>query len=666
MSSPLHFVDSQDEEEMQPEPGVSSIRPPLSVGSLQRIAESIRGVSLSPDPRKDVTFQAPPSAGREAKTTPTARLRHNDSQIKFTAIESSPLQPELVESQYLTDRQKEVQERQGREAAAMFPEIRSSPRSNSRRRDCNPPKLVFKSAQNPGPKSAIDEDTSPTFPPDALMNEYFGSSPTPTSKRSRERRSDDSPSSSPPLVLAHLQINQLADAPLVQAPVQLHKNVEEYAGDPVTDDKLPSSEGLHSSNSESDSAVVDAPMPADDQGEASKMQAPQLPTDAHPVSGVDLDVVPPSAPPLIEPSSDNDDQAPDVTNSFQSECSSHFSVEDDQVTAQLITEMERASSQQIAEQKQRAQSARETTKKRKRTAHSPNKNKKIKRMPASLDPQMTAEVPGAGETVADCVMIKVSEVDRSRPVAPQQVKKERSASPSIFTSIQAIEETLEAKRTPVDHSRGLEADQSSGQRRDKPKAAANIIGHQHGSRNRQTKREDKHNAVRKGRRVSERLSGSASSSPQMTRAASQESTKEGQWLALGKTPRRGMFRWLRRSSAEREDPGALTMEQSAVKDAQGVDLSPADHHPEHHTITRNDDGESTAEQNDGEAPAEDSGGFKEGGGEVTAQGILERFQSMVNNIKRVTFGPEEERAMVGMLFESVKEVHEAGRRHRSM
>lgn len=55
-----------------------------------------------------------------------AALRHNDSQIEFEPIESSPV-PENQDSQLLTDRQKEVADRQRHEAASMFPDIRSSP-----------------------------------------------------------------------------------------------------------------------------------------------------------------------------------------------------------------------------------------------------------------------------------------------------------------------------------------------------------------------------------------------------------------------------------------------------------------------------------------------------------------------------------------------------------
>lgn len=60
------------------------------------------------------------------KPQPKATLRHNDSQIEFAPIESSPV-PEKQDSQLLTDRQKEVASRQHHEAASMFPDIRSSP-----------------------------------------------------------------------------------------------------------------------------------------------------------------------------------------------------------------------------------------------------------------------------------------------------------------------------------------------------------------------------------------------------------------------------------------------------------------------------------------------------------------------------------------------------------
>ena len=688
MSSPFHFVDSQDEEEMQLEPVVSPTRP-TSIDSLQGIAGSIKGVRLSPRLGKAAAFRVSPApAGRGVKTTPKARLRHNDSQIQFAAIESSPLQPEPVDSQYLTDRQKEVKERQGREAVAMFPEIRSSPRSTSRPIDYVLPKLVLKSAQSPGTKSAINEDAGPTYLADALMNEFLGSSPTPSSKRSSDRRSDDDPPSSPPLVSTQFPINQSADAPLANenhAPVRETVNVEESSGNHFADECLPIMEG-YPSDGESIGAIDDDPRLVNNQEDTSNMEAPQEPVGAHPASDFDIYVDAPSVPSLNKPSTEHGDIQPNnVANSFQSQGSLHSSVEDEQITAQLILEMERASSQQSAKQEERAQSARGATKKRKRTTDLLISENKKKCTPASLDSQAAADVPRTGETVADCVMIDVREVDRSCPVLPRQIKRELSASPRILTSIQATEKTAVVEKPPGDHPMNSEANQSMDQEIDTSTTAKKAIGRPRGSRNSQVKREEAEeeqtSALRKSTRVSERLNGSTTNSPHVSAPASQESTRGGQWFALGKTPRRGMFRWLQRSSAESEDVGTPRStapcssekitegirEHSMVQDSQGDDVSPADHQPEHQSTWYNVGRKSVAKQRDGEAQTEGSGIVeREEEAAATAQGVLEKLQSVLDNIKGVAFGAEAERAAVGMLFECVREVHEAGRRHTSM
>ena len=691
MSSPLHFVDSQYEEEMQVEPVMSPTRPPLSAGPLRRIADSIKGVPRSPDSRRVAGSPGSPSSARPGvTTTPKARLRHDNSQIQFAAIESSPLQPEAVESQYLTDRQKEVKERQGREAAAMFPEIRSSPRSSSRPTDYMLPKLVFKSTQDPALPSGIGEDSSPTYLPDALMNAFLGSSPTPSSKRSSDRRYGDDPPSSPPFTSSNLQNYHLADAPLAheeQIPVQKIADAGEDPGNLCANENQSSTKG-YSTNDLAMSGVVDAPGPVDDQEAAPNVEAPQVPLSYHPVSDFDIYVDAPSAPSLKEPANEHKNNQPnDLVGSFQSDGSSHFSVEDEQVTAQLITEMEHASSQQSAKQVEEAQSAPAAGKKRKRTADTTNVNKKTKHTPASSDPQTAVEIPRTGETTADCVMIDVREADVSLPVLPQQIKRELSASPSIVTSTQAVEETPVAQKRPEDGFRNLEASQSSSQERDAPGTTKRAVGRPRGSRNSQIKLEETEkelaSAPRKSTRVSERVSGFTTSSPHVSPIASQASTNGGPWLALGKTPRRGMFRWLHRGSAESKEVGTYQdpaptassanegssesiNEEYSVQTSQFHDLSSANYHGEHHNTMHNEERDLVANQVDGEAQTETTGVIETEGDRPTAQGLLQRFQSMLDNIKRVTFGPEEERAMVGILFESVKEVHEAGRRHTSM
>ena len=570
----------------------------------------------------------------------------------------------------------------------MFPEIRSSSRSTSRPIDYVLPKLVFKSAPSPGPKSAINEDASPTYLADALMNEFVGSSPTPSSKRSSDRRSDDDPPSSPPLVSPQVLVNPSADAPVANgdhAPMQKIANAEENSGNHFADEGLPIMEG-YPSIGETIGAVDDDPRLFNNQEDTSNIKAPQGPVGAHPVSDFDIYVDASSVPALNKLSIEHGDIQPNnVANSFQSQGSLHSSVEDDQITAQLFTEMERASSQQSAKQEERAQSARGATKKRKRTGDLPIFENRKKRTRASLSSQAAADVPRTGETVADCVMIDVREVDRSCPVLPQQIKRELSASPPILTSTQAIEGTAVVEKPPVDHPMNLEANQSLDQGFDTSTTAKKTIGRPRGSRNSQVKREEAEDeqtsALRKSTRVSERLNGSTTNSPHISPPASQESSKGGQWFALGKTPRRGMFRWLQRSSAESEDAGTPRptapsasekingeiSEDSMVQSYEGDDVSPADHQPEHQSTSYNECPRSVAKQRDGEAQTEGSGVVeREEEAAATAQGVFEKLQSMLDNIKRVAFGPEEERAAVGMLFECVREVHEAGRRHTSM
>lgn len=551
------------------------------------------------------------------------------------------------------------------------------------------PKLVFKSTQSAAPPPAIDEDTSPTYLPDALMNEFLGSSPTPSSKRSNDGRFGDDPPSSPPFISSSLQIDQLADALLAhgeQVPVQGIADAEEDPGNRLSNEDQLSTKG-YSSNDVAMGGVVNDPGPANDQEAALALKAPPVPVDVHPMSDFDIYVDAPSAPLSKEPATDHNDNPPnDPMGSFQSDTSSRFSVEDEQVTAQLITEMEHASSQQSAKQAEAVQSAPGATKKRKWTADTNGVNKKTKHTSPSSDPQTATEIPRTGETLADCVMIDVREADRSCSVLPQKIKRELSASPSIFTSTQAVEETPIAQKRLEDSLRDSEASQSSSQEMDASMTPRRAVGRPRGSRNSQIKLEETEkeqaSALRKSTRVSERLSGSSTNSPHISPAASQASTRGGQWLALGKTPRKGMFRWLQRSSAESKDIGTRPdpaptassahegsskgmEEECGLQNSQRHNVPSANHDREHHTTMHREQGEYVANQIDAEAQTETSGVVETEGDSPTAQGILQRFQGMLNNIKRVTFGPEEERRMVGILFESVKEVHEAGRRHVS-
>lgn len=151
------------------------------------------------------------------KTTPSARLRHDDSQIQFAAIESSPIGQNLLDSQLLTDRQREVKERQQVETAAMFPDLRSSPRLKLREAHKDLPRICFVSDPASTGDLVADGPTTPTLPlpQHGPMDDFLSSSPTPRS-RNREQlvgSPDIGPPSSPPDFRFIAADGQLAERP---------------------------------------------------------------------------------------------------------------------------------------------------------------------------------------------------------------------------------------------------------------------------------------------------------------------------------------------------------------------------------------------------------------------------------------------------------------------
>ncbi|KAK4227237.1 putative telomere length regulator protein rif1 [Podospora fimiseda] len=101
---------------------------------------------------------------------PTTRLRHDDSQLQFATIDTSPAHVDPLESQVLTERQKEVRERQ-RENAALFPEIRSSPgKSKDTTRRTESPQVL--------PENALPRHAA-TPEPEGTFDDYVSSTPTP-------------------------------------------------------------------------------------------------------------------------------------------------------------------------------------------------------------------------------------------------------------------------------------------------------------------------------------------------------------------------------------------------------------------------------------------------------------------------------------------------------
>lgn len=207
-SETVQFVDSQDDTSSFGT-NIDSIlkkqqTPHLTVSPVHRFrAPSPMDLSsiLSPAPNRPSRprQETPePLRKRATKQNNTPTLRHNDSQIHFEAIDSSPLAEQAMDSQLLTERQKEVRDRQ-RADAAMFPDIRSSPssrpKSASRRQIPSDELQLLRSSA-----SAVRETTPTLAAGDG--DDFITSSPTPTRTSTQsDHRDASAPPSSPPEIL---------------------------------------------------------------------------------------------------------------------------------------------------------------------------------------------------------------------------------------------------------------------------------------------------------------------------------------------------------------------------------------------------------------------------------------------------------------------------------
>ena len=133
------------------------------------------------------------------KTIFKARPRHDDSQINFVSIESSPLPGEALESQNLTARQKEVKERQDREAALLFSDLRSSRASKIEACKTGMISSTFaiEEAEQDGDETVLPATPTLPSPKDMTYEQAAQCSPTPRSKQQALRLEEIEVPSSP-------------------------------------------------------------------------------------------------------------------------------------------------------------------------------------------------------------------------------------------------------------------------------------------------------------------------------------------------------------------------------------------------------------------------------------------------------------------------------------
>ena len=244
------FLDSQDDFDVitlsKVEKANSTLNDSASSGNLEtpkakQISQSITNKSeniLSRSGSKSARSTRSTRSTRSSTRNRTPKPRHEDSQIQFAPIEESSPSNRPVEPQILTDRQKEVRERQ-LENATLFPTIRSSPEKSE--------KVSAHISYEASPRRsdriqspAVDRSATPRA---THSYEYLSSTPTP--RRGQQimieedhEMTDDIPSSPPeprrnllPEMKSHSRDTRMpADIPISSSPI---------SGSPVSKKALP-------------------------------------------------------------------------------------------------------------------------------------------------------------------------------------------------------------------------------------------------------------------------------------------------------------------------------------------------------------------------------------------------------------------------------------------
>lgn len=726
MASPINFLDSQIVEDIQVPQHRSLSRPASCIGSHEK--SNCGGSRLSPSNPKQSTSSS--AKDQEVKKTPKARLRHDDSQIQFMAIDSSPLQPNEVESQLLTNRQNEVRQRQILEATTIFPNIgRVSPSTGYAPTEAMP---VVNFIENEVPSSSIAMTDLARSPMDQMLQDVIGSSPTPRYRGERLRRqpiAQPSPFSAPilPVVSYHdvcvpfgsdasnelqamttgndgdedVSEPKMSRCDNVNDPVEakpMDQSLETFEAFPsqpcMPNRKLVSANGslvegvdaVSLSNSEvSVDAQPDPPQLFDnitDPPVPPIIQAPCSPTLALTGSEdviMDSTIQEPSTP--MRPNKMHDTaedfsvsmptgKISQVIDSFQETGISHPPNEDDQITAQLAIDLQRASSQ----------AENETQRNLPGSASPPIQIKKRKGAPGGSDGRggrKKSRIQPPRKAQSFCIVV---ESRRAGTADPRPIDIDTNNLPSRRSPIATRRNGARSlpprssgrdgrKRHAGSSSSSTSSDHSLGETSDfSPFSPVDVHG----------KLSD-HSPVGRRRRSARLHRFSPAPSPALhdSDAASRGLGDEPPAAVLAEVPvptDEAMVDihstpWPRAGdagpaphaipSSDVAVPASLPAVHGLPPPEEGVGLAPRE---QSRGIHADPLAKAPTLVPDEDRPRADPGevdGAREG---VGARGILRSLRQLLENIKRVALGAEEEREMVSVLVDSVREVHEAGRR----
>lgn len=715
-----------------------------------RISRSLDKGLLSRSPKEQ-----PP------KTTPKARLRHDDSQIQFAAIESSPLASDVPDSQILTDRQREVRERQNLEAASMFPTLGSTPKPKIRERGEVSQRLILKGTQ--ASHTELDPDDScPMLPAvDDISDEVFGSSPTPrTSRRNSDQRSSSSGPPSSPLGSAQLKGKPCDEPPLSNDPraqceveiagellnedelaSEIHikasavpmkfSNISDVILQPPVDKSIERSLKHESRNfppNDSDQEMTDINPPSDSDVLADALSDPLQTAKIDQEQCVDVSTASIHSQAISKPNDNiisqeiiqepvtfyapgkvlesdnsnviisNEEEVSRIMDSFQGSERSYLPSEDEQIAAQLINDLELASSQAEAEMNGNASTIRQlgkANKKRKISAGTLGPSKKVK-PPRSQVFRVVVESRKTEDADDDNILVDVNERSylsdeeltgehaptRPRTTCPSTRKSSQTeyrterTRPSITSDDSDWESQASSEEyhllpsnnepqiesssvipTSVDQCLQRRSALFSQSSTESMHAQSSPLANHHEDDDDAPQPVEISGCSDSGGEMRQRVSGTrdierelAVDRPLELHESCREVAREKR--IIGKQGAVSLYQ-----SVEAPNPATQTNEEGtgieqAVSPLRVIGLPSGGDHIL--STSRGLDTARSVQYDLLDATKQDQ--------EPTAEGILAEFKSLLGDIRQIKLKAEEEREMIGALFECVREVHEAGRR----
>ncbi|KAL8871868.1 MAG: hypothetical protein Q9174_002396 [Haloplaca sp. 1 TL-2023] len=684
MSPPFNFVDSQEDE-------TKSETDPI----LDRIGASKPANGVQP-----AVARSPADISRQhgVETTPKARLRHDDSQIQFAAIESSPLIPEPGESQHLTIHQQEVKERQGESAAAMFPEIQYSPMVLQTTRRL--PELILHTRQAQSKPVEVDDDAepSPTYPhSDTLLNDFLGSSPTPRPDRKdpADRQANGSPASKshgiPPLrespnekrtpgtpraAKSTLPISNAAlhsdalgdsgslpswDGREVSAAHQQLRSAEDSCIPTTTkraSEVKPDDGGVEETSDLEDFVDASADPVVDGIADAAESRGPEGDSTKSPGHDRALDLL--EATPLSTDVKTTPKKSArmwslgnDVggTADTSTRTEPYTPTEDEQARDQLLRDLEEASSQGDSQVPRRRPSLSSPSKpSRKRQVpwlESPSTRKKPRQTIPSQSFEVVVETRIADERDDDCIIVD----DRTRSISPA-IKRERSLSPVAPIVQPSFLKTPARKRVPKRcRTRSMSSRQTQAESEEETFSVASAPQLKVGRLSEVGEDDDMSEPPRKKRRRSKFHSAINNRSPVhedqlTTEAKSVDRYENDNQEAL---PDAVVAQCDDPTTSQKEGTTNLFLNTGAVtKEAASRPSSSSD------------DDTIPLTPRDEVAPTRSSTTLQPTPARSPGQRLLDRFRGLLNDLKQVTLWPQEEREIMEVAFEVVRDVHGAG------